>query len=84
VNTQGDLRTQSGNRLTSKRPAWKSSRSKTRLQQRYGQIIPQFDPGWLAVKDRTEPSPFTLELMDELLGMEMMTHDPASAKERQH
>ena len=39
---------------------------------------------WLAVKDRMEPSPFTLELMDELLGMEMMTHDPASAKERQH
>ena len=38
---------------------------------------------WLAVKDRTEPSPFTLELMDELLGIEMMTHDPASAKERQ-
>jgi hypothetical protein len=30
------------------------------------------------------PSPFTLELMDELLGMEMMTHDPASTKERQH
>ena len=27
VNTQGDLRTQSGNRLPSKRPAWKSSRS---------------------------------------------------------
>ena len=39
---------------------------------------------WLAVKDRMEPSPFTLELMDELLGMEMMTHDPASTKERQH
>jgi hypothetical protein len=38
---------------------------------------------WLAVKDRMEPSPFSLELMDELLGMEMMTHDPASAKERQ-
>ena len=39
---------------------------------------------WLAVKDRMESSPFTLELMDELLGMEMMTHDPASTKERQH
>ena len=38
---------------------------------------------WLAIKDRMEPSPFTL-LMDELLGMEMMTHDPASTKERQH
>jgi hypothetical protein len=39
---------------------------------------------WLAVKDRMEPSAFTLELMDEFLGMEMMTNDPASAKERQH
>jgi hypothetical protein len=39
---------------------------------------------WLVVKDRMEPSPFTLELMDELLGMEMMTRDPVSAKERQH
>jgi hypothetical protein len=39
---------------------------------------------WLAIKDRMDPSPFTLELMDELLGIEMMTHDPASTKERQH
>jgi hypothetical protein len=31
-----------------------------------------------------EPSPFTLELMDELLVTEMMTHDPASTKEREH